>query len=232
MEELKVKARKLGLWNLFLSKEHYPDVGVPLTNLEYAVMAEVMGHAPRVAPESCNCSAPDTGNMGEWRGRVRQSLETAQSPGLCVLQLTPFPPRAEVLARYGTQAQKDKYLQPLLEGRARSSFAMTEPGVASSDAVNIRTSIRQEGNEIVINGHKWWISGAGDPRNNVHLVMGKSDTSASKHQQQSMVIVPSNAKGVKLVRAMQVVSGECRNLRMRDTAADTRTLPPRTVRLR
>ena len=65
MEDLKNKARKLGLWNLFLSKEHYPDVGVPLTNLEYATMAEVMGHAPRVAPEACNCSAPDTGNMGE-----------------------------------------------------------------------------------------------------------------------------------------------------------------------
>lgn len=81
---------------------------------------------------------------------------------------------------------------------------MTERFIASSDATNIRTSIRQEGNEIVISGHKWWISGAGDPRNNVHLVMGKSDTSATKHQQQSMVIVPSNAKGVKLVRPMQV----------------------------
>ncbi|KDE08919.1 acyl-CoA dehydrogenase [Microbotryum lychnidis-dioicae p1A1 Lamole] len=173
MEQLKTKARSMGLWNLFLSKEHYPDVGVPLTNLEYAVMAEIMGRAPRIAPEACNCAAPDTGNM-------------------------------EVLARYGSQAQKDKWLKPLLDGKTRSSFAMTEVGVASSDATNIRTSIRQEGNEIVINGHKWWISGAGDPRNALHLVMGKSDTSASKHQQQSIVIVPSNAKGVKLVRPMQV----------------------------
>ncbi|KAM0791158.1 hypothetical protein ACM66B_005643 [Microbotryomycetes sp. NB124-2] len=173
MEELKEKAKKVGLWNLFLSKEHYPDVGVPLTNLEYSVMAEVMGRAPKIAPEACNCSAPDTGNM-------------------------------EVLARYGTQAQKDKWLKPLLEGKRRSAFAMTEKGVASSDATNIRTSIRKEGNEIVINGHKWWISGAGDPRCFVHLLMGKSDTSASKHQQQSMVIIPANAKGVKVVRPMHV----------------------------
>ncbi|KAM0748350.1 acyl-CoA dehydrogenase NM domain-like protein [Meredithblackwellia eburnea MCA 4105] len=173
IEDLKVKARKLGLWNLFLSKAHYPDVGVDLTNLEYSLMAEVMGRALRVAPEACNCSAPDTGNM-------------------------------EVLARYGTQEQKDKWLKPLLEGKTRSSFAMTERFIASSDATNIRTSIRLEGDEIVINGHKWWISGAGDPRNAVHLVMGKSDVTASKHQQQSMVIVPSNAPGVKLIRPMQV----------------------------
>jgi len=173
IEDLKVKARSLGLWNLFLSKEHYPDVGVPLTNLEYALMAEIMGRAIRVAPEACNCSAPDTGNM-------------------------------EVLARYGTPAQKKEFLQPLLDGKTRSSFSMTEMGVASSDATNIRLSIRKEGKDIVVNGQKWWISGAGDPRNAVHLVMGKSDTSASKHQQQSIVIVPSDAKGVRLIRAMQV----------------------------
>ncbi|KAK4702777.1 hypothetical protein P7C70_g3442, partial [Phenoliferia sp. Uapishka_3] len=173
MEELKAKARSLGLWNLFLSKEHYPDVGVPLTNLEYAVMAEVMGRCVKIAPEACNCSAPDTGNM-------------------------------EVLARYGTQKQKDEWLKPLLAGKTRSSFAMTEKGIASSDATNIQTSIRVEGNEIVVNGHKWWISGAGDPRNAIHLVMGKSDVSATKHQQQSIVIVPANAKGVKLVRPMHV----------------------------
>ncbi|KAM0750146.1 acyl-CoA dehydrogenase [Meredithblackwellia eburnea MCA 4105] len=172
IEELKQKARSLGLWNLFLSKAHYPDVGVPLTNLEYAVMAEIFGRC-FIASEACNCSAPDTGNM-------------------------------EVLARYGTEQQKKKWLVPLLEGKTRSSFSMTEKGVASSDATNIQTSITLEGNEIVISGRKWWISGAGDPRNAVHLVMGKSDTSASKHQQQSIVIVPSNAPGVKLIRPMTV----------------------------
>ncbi|KAG0150728.1 hypothetical protein CROQUDRAFT_668358 [Cronartium quercuum f. sp. fusiforme G11] len=175
MEDLKAKAKARGLWNLFLSKTHYPGEGVPLTNLEYAVMAEVMGHAIRIAPEAMNCSAPDTGNM-------------------------------EVLARYGTAAQKERWLKPLLEGRTRSAFAMTEPVVASSDATNIQTkiSLDRKTNEIVIDGRKWWISGAGDPRNVVHLVMGKSDVTASTHAQQSIVIVPADAPGIRLVRPMQV----------------------------
>ncbi|KAK4705057.1 hypothetical protein P7C70_g1151, partial [Phenoliferia sp. Uapishka_3] len=197
IESLKEKARSLGLWNMFLSAEHYPDVGVPLKNLEYAVMAEILGRSS-IASEACNCSAPDTGNM-------------------------------EVLARYGTPEQKEIWLQPLLDGKTRSAFAMTEKGVASSDATNIQTSITLEGDEIVVSGRKWysgtslilrnfcgtdsricryrvprWISGAGDPRTVLHLVMGKSDTSASKHQQQSIVIVPANAPGVKLVRPMTV----------------------------
>jgi acyl-CoA dehydrogenase len=124
--ELKEKAKKQGLWNLFLSKAHYPEFGVPLTNLEYGVMAEVLAHAGHIGPEVMNCSAPDTGNM-------------------------------EVLARYGNPEQQKTWLIPLLNGEIRSSFAMTEKNVASSDAKNIRTSIRQEGNEIVINGHKWYI---------------------------------------------------------------------------
>ncbi|KAI0069047.1 acyl-CoA dehydrogenase NM domain-like protein [Artomyces pyxidatus] len=175
IEELKVKARKLGLWNLFLSKAHYPEHGVPLTNLEYAVMAEVLGRAGHMGSEAVNCSAPDTGNM-------------------------------EVLARYGSPEQQKKWLVPLLNGEIRSSFAMTERFVSSSDATNIRTSIRQEGNEIVINGHKWWISGAGDPRTRLHLVMGKSDpNNANSHQQQSVVIVPADAPGVKIIRQMHVM---------------------------
>jgi acyl-CoA dehydrogenase len=124
VEELKAKAKKIGLWNLFLSKAHYPEFGVPLTNLEYAVMAEILGRGGHFAPQAVNCSAPDTGNM-------------------------------EVLARYGNPEQQKKWLLPLLNGEIRSAFAMTEKNVASSDATNIRTSIKREGNEIVINGHKW-----------------------------------------------------------------------------
>ncbi|CAE6456011.1 unnamed protein product [Rhizoctonia solani] len=154
IEELKAKAKARGLWNLFLSKAHYPDVGVPLTNVEYAAMAEIMGRVTPIASEAMNCSAPDTGNMGEW---------------------------------------------------ILSAFSMTERFIASSDATNIQTSIRREGNEIVINGHKWWISGAGDHRTRVHLVMGKSDpTNPSPYQQQSIVIVPADAPGVRVVRPMQV----------------------------
>jgi len=172
--DLKVKARKLGLWNLFLSKRHYPKHGVDLTNLEYAVMAEVMGRGGHLAAEVHNCSAPDTGNM-------------------------------EVLARYGSPEQQEKWLIPILNGETRSAFAMTERFVASSDATNIRTSIRQEGNEIVINGHKWWISGAGDPRCAIHLVLGKSDPDNSdRYRQQSIVIVPASTPGVKIIRPMKV----------------------------
>ncbi|KZT72631.1 acyl-CoA dehydrogenase NM domain-like protein [Daedalea quercina L-15889] len=172
--ELKGKARNLGLWNLFLSKTHYPEYGVPLTNLEYALMAEILGRGGQMASEAVNCSAPDTGNM-------------------------------EVLARYGSPEQHKKWLVPLLNGETRSAFSMTERFVASSDATNIRTSIRREGNEIVVNGHKWYISGAGDPRCALHLVLGKSDPDNSdKYRQQSIVIVPANAPGVKVVRPMGV----------------------------
>ncbi|KAG1820418.1 acyl-CoA dehydrogenase/oxidase [Suillus subaureus] len=174
IEELKVKARKLGLWNLFLSKTHYPEHGVPLTNVEYAVMAEILGRGGHIASEAVNCSAPDTGNM-------------------------------EVIARYGSPEQQKKWLVPLLNGQIRSAFSMTERFVSSSDARNIKTSIKREGDEIVINGHKWWISGAGDPRTKLHLVMGKSDPdNANVYQQQSVVIVPADAPGVKIIRPMEI----------------------------
>ncbi|KAG0659006.1 hypothetical protein C6P46_005391 [Rhodotorula mucilaginosa] len=175
IEELKAKAKKQGLWMLWANKVQYPEMTAGLTNLEYAVMAEIMGHAIRIAPEATNSSAPDTGNM-------------------------------EVLARYGNAEQKERWLKPLIEGKIRSSFAMTEFGIASSDATNIRTSIvlDEKTNEIVVNGHKWWISGAGDPRNEIHIVMGKSDPKADKYHQQSIVLVPSNTPGVKLVRPMSV----------------------------
>jgi acyl-CoA dehydrogenase len=110
----------------------------------------------------------------------------------------------EVLARYGTLEQKEKWLAPLLAGEIRSCFAMTEPGVASSDATNITSSIVRDGNEYVINGRKWWTSGAGDPRCKIAIFMGKTDPSAAPHKQQSMVLVPMTTRGVKIERLLTV----------------------------
>jgi acyl-CoA dehydrogenase len=170
IEDLKVKARAAGLWNLFLP--HSPRAPEGLSNLEYAPLCEIMGRVPW-APEVFNCSAPDTGNM-------------------------------ETIERYGSEAHKDQWLQPLLAGEIRSAFLMTEPAVASSDATNIECSIRRDGDEYVINGRKWWSSGANDPRCKLYIVMGKTNPEAHRHQQQSMILVPADAKGVKVLRHLPV----------------------------
>jgi acyl-CoA dehydrogenase len=125
-------------------------------------------------PEAFNCSAPDTGNM-------------------------------ETLERYASEEVKEEWMTPLLEGKIRSAFAMTEPAVASSDATNIESSIIREGDEYVINGRKWWTSGANDPRCKVFIFMGKSDPkNPDRHKQQSMIVVPADAKGVKVLRHLPV----------------------------
>ncbi|MEH6402245.1 MAG: acyl-CoA dehydrogenase family protein [Sneathiella sp.] len=169
IEELKAKAKEVGLWNLFLPES---DRGAGLTNLEYAPLCEIMGRVS-FAPEVFNCGAPDTGNM-------------------------------EVFERYANEALKEKWLVPLLNGEIRSAFAMTEPAVASSDATNIESDIARDGDEYVINGVKWWTSGAMDPRCKVLIFMGKTDKSASVYNQQSMIVVPMDTPGIRVKRHLPV----------------------------
>jgi acyl-CoA dehydrogenase len=170
LEELKAEASDRGLWNLFHPHDEW---GPGLLNAEYAPLAEIMGRSPHLAPEACNCSAPDTGNM-------------------------------EVLTLFGSDEHKERWLRPLLDGEIRSAFAMTEPGVPSSDATNIELRIERDGDEYVLNGRKWWASNALHPNCRVLIVMGKTDPLAPRYRQQSMVLVPIDAQGVTVIRGLPV----------------------------
>ena len=172
LEDLKKRAQELGLWNMFLPKNHFKE-GAGFSNLEYGIMAEELGKSG-IASEATNCAAPDTGNM-------------------------------EVFAKYGTQKQKDRWLQPLLQGKIRSAFLMTEPEVASSDATNISLTMTKQGNDYILNGSKWWSSGAGDPRCQVYIVMGKTDpNNPDKYKQQSVIFVPFDTPGITIHRMLSV----------------------------
>jgi acyl-CoA dehydrogenase len=172
MEELKERAREVGLWNLFLPHGDPFGDEPGLSNLDYAPLAEVMGRS-HIASEACNCAAPDTGNM-------------------------------EVLTLFGTPEQKEQWLRPLLEGEIRSAFAMTEPDVASSDATNIEMRIEREGDEYVLNGRKWWTSGAMRERCQILIVMGKTEPDGPPFRQQSMILVPRETPGLTIVRNLPV----------------------------
>ena len=175
MEELKTRAREAGMWNMFLPDAEH---GAGLSNSDYAPLAEILGRS-YIASEACNCSAPDTGNM-------------------------------EVLHQFATPEQSDRWLAPLLDGEIRSAFAMTEPDVASSDATNIAMRIERDGDtqsgtgEYVLNGRKWWTSGALHPHCRIMIVMGKTKTDGPRHRQQSMILVPLDTPGVKILRNLSV----------------------------
>ena len=172
IDELKLEAKREGLWNLFVPEEHsqYCDHdGLSFT--DYAPLAEIMGHV-FWSPEVFNCNAPDTGNM-------------------------------EVFMNFATDEQKQQWLLPLLAGEIRSSYAMTEPQVASSDATNIELSIRQDADEWVLNGRKWFITGAMHERTKIFIVMGKSDPeNKDRHRQQTQVLVPKATPGVSIIRPL------------------------------
>ncbi len=165
----KQKAKDAGLWNFFLPNA---ETGEGLPNLDYAYIAAELGKNP-LAPESLNCSAPDTGNM-------------------------------EVLERVGTPAQKEQWLKPLLNGEIRSAYVMTEPWTPSSDAKQIKTEAVLDGDDWVINGEKYYASGAGDPRCKIMIVMVKTNPDAETFLQQSQILVPKETEGVEILEGMQV----------------------------
>ena len=175
IEKLKPKAQAAGLWNLFLPVDSAAASGYDGAGLTN------QEYAP----------------LAEIMGRVPWASEVFNCSA-------PDTGNMETIARYGDDTNKARWLKPLLEGKIRSAFAMTEPDVASSDATNIETRITREGDDYVINGRKWWISGAADPRCAVFVTMGKTDPDAPRHSQQSMVLVPADTKGITIIRPLNV----------------------------
>jgi acyl-CoA dehydrogenase len=174
VERLKPLARQRGLWNLFL-----PPIGQNSAR----------------APDGL--SNLDYAPLCEIMGRVAWAPEVFNCSA-------PDTGNMETLERYGLEEHKRQWLEPLLNGEIRSAFAMTEPDVASSDATNVATRIERDKDHYLINGHKWWISGAGDPRCKLFIVMGKTDPSADRHRQQSMILVPSDTPGITIKRPLPV----------------------------
>ena len=178
IEELKPKARAQGLWNLFLP----PTAG-----------GEGAAHNGR----DFGLSNSDYAPLAEIMGRVPWCSEAFNCSA-------PDTGNMETIERYGSAQHKREWLEPLLDGKIRSAFAMTEPAVASSDATNIEARIERDGDDYVINARKWWISGAGDPRCKIYIFMGKTDPEAARHSQQSMVLVPADTKGITVMRPLSV----------------------------
>jgi acyl-CoA dehydrogenase len=176
IEDLKLQAQSAGLWNLFLPVDSAAAAGV----------------------EGAGLTNQEYAPLAEIMGRVPWAPEVFNCSA-------PDTGNMETIARYGSEENKLRWLKPLLEGRIRSAFAMTEPDVASSDATNIATRIERQGDDYVINGRKWWISGAGDPRCSVYITMGKTDPEAPRHSQQSMILVPADTPGVKVIRPLTVM---------------------------
>lgn len=176
IERLKPLARQAGLWNLFL----------PVDSAQAAGFAGAGLTNQEYAP------------LAEIMGRVLWSSEVFNCSA-------PDTGNMETIARFGSADAKQRWLKPLLDGEIRSAFAMTEPDVASSDATNIATRIARDGDHYVINGRKWWISGAGDPRCAIYILMGKTDPNAARHSQQSMVLVPANTPGITVLRPLHVL---------------------------
>ncbi|KQN26076.1 acyl-CoA dehydrogenase [Sphingomonas sp. Leaf33] len=180
IEEVKALAKAAGLWNFFMP----PNSGQAHVDDSFVFEGEQLTNL-----EYALCA--------EEMGRIVWASE-------CFNCSAPDTGNMEVFHRYGTREQKDRWLKPLMEGEVRSVFLMTEPAVASSDATNIETSIVRDGDDYVINGRKWWSSGVGDPRCKVAILMGKTDTSAKRHAQQSMILVPMDAPGVRIERMLSV----------------------------
>ncbi len=178
IEQLKPKARVQGLWNLFLP----PTAG---------------GKNSKANGREFGLSNGDYAPLAEIMGRVPWSSEVFNCSA-------PDTGNMETIERYGSEELKKQWLEPLLDGKIRSAFAMTEPAVASSDATNIEARIERQGDDYVINGRKWWTSGAGDPRCKIYVFMGKTDPEAPRHSQQSMVLVPAETKGITIVRPLNV----------------------------